>query len=253
MIYLKNPNEIDKIDYINCLGMEILNICYEHIKPGVITLELAELLLRFCLKHKVKPSFKGYKGFPHNLCISVNEEVIHGFPGDRIIKDGDIVGIDVGLVKDGYYSDAAFTKIIGNVPKRISELVSCTYECLYYGIEKALAGNRISDISYAIQSNANRMDFNVIRDFVGHGVGLAVHEPPKVPNYVDNSSVDWKLHSGMVIAIEPLLVEGSSDIQLKPNKWTIITKDRKMAAHFEQSIAILEDGPKILGGKFTWG
>lgn len=253
MIYLKNPNEIDKIDYINCLGIEILNICYEHIKPGVITLELEELLLRFCLKHKVKPSFKGYKGFPHNLCISVNEEVVHGFPSDRVISEGDIVSVDIGLVKEGYYSDAAFTKTVGTVSEISKELVRSTYECLFIGIEKALVGNRISDIGSSIQSYADRMGFNVVRDFVGHGVGLAVHEPPKIPNYVLESAVDWQLRPGMVIAIEPLLVEGAYDVKLKSNRWTIVTRDGKLSAHFECSVAILESGPKILGGKFIWG
>lgn len=252
MIYLKNPDEINKIEYVNALGMEILNICYEYIKPGIITLELEELLLRFCVKNKVIPSFKNYKGFPHNLCVSINEEVVHGFPDDRKVEVGDIVSVDIGLVKDGYYSDAAFTKIIGEVPKRTLELVRSTYECLYKGIEKSLVGNRISDIETAIQSTANRMDFDVVRDFVGHGVGLAVHEPPKIPNYRSHN-VDWRLRSGMVIAIEPLLVEGSYEVQLKSNGWTVVTKDGKLAAHFEQSVAILEDGPKILGGKFIWG
>lgn len=252
MIYLKNPSEINSIDYVNSLGIEILSMCYEYIKPGIITLELEELLLRFCLKNNVKPAFKGYKGFPHNLCVSVNEEVIHGFPNECVLKDGDVVSVDIGLVKNGYYSDAAFTKIAGNTSKKTLELVRSTYDCLYAGIKNVLVGNRISNIGYAIQSTASRVGFDVVRDFVGHGVGLNLHEPPKIPNYVVPSLVDWKLRTGMVVAIEPILTEGSSKIQIKSNNWTIVTKDGGLAAHFERSVALTQSGLKILGGKSIW-
>lgn len=253
MIYLKSPSEVNEIDYVNKLGIEVLNICYDHIKPGIISLELEELLLRFCLTHKVKPSFRNYKGFPHNLCVSINEEVVHGFPNSRIIKDGDVVSVDIGLIRNGYYSDAAFTKLVGNIGIKSKELVRTTYECLHVGIERALVGNRISDIGNAIQSHANRMGFDVVRDFVGHGVGIAVHEPPKIPNYMSSHIINWKLRPGMVIAIEPILVEGDHAVCMSYNKWTILTKDGGLSAHFEQSIAISEGGPKILGGKSIWG
>jgi len=245
MIYLKNPKEIKEIEYVNKLGAELLQMCYDFLKPDVMTLGLEELVLRYCLDKKILPSFKGYKGFPHSLCVSINEEVIHGFPDGRIVKDGDIVGVDIGLNKDGYYSDAAFTKIIGKVPKRTKELVKTTYECLYKGIEKAQAGNRIHDIGATIQLHAERMGFDVIRDYVGHGVGLAIHEDPKIPNYVSHG-INWKLRTGMVIAIEPILVEGTYEVDIKDNNWTIVTRDNKLSAHFEHSIAITDNGPLIL-------
>jgi len=245
MIFLKTPSEIKEIEYANKMGAEALQLCYEYIKPGISTIELEEIVKKFCLDNKVQPSFKGYKGFPFALCVSINEEVVHGFPSRRIIKNGDIISIDFGINRNGYFSDAAFTKIVGKVPERTERLVKTTEECLYAGIEKAKAGNRIYDISEAIQSYADQMEFGVIHNFVGHGVGLKVHEDPQIPNYVSNG-INWKLRSGMVIAIEPMLVEGSYEVSIKTNGWTIITKDSKLSAHFEHSVAILNDGPKIL-------
>jgi len=246
MIYLKTPSEIKQIEHVNKLGSDLLQQCYEKIKPGVITVELEEMAKRFCVDNDVRPSFKGYREFPFCLCVSLNEEVVHGFPSERVIKDGDIVSVDFGIEKNGYYSDAAFTKIVGNVPEKIKRLVKTTGECLYAGIKKAIPGNRIYDISSAIYYHAKRMGFNVVRDFVGHGVGLEVHEDPKIPNYVADG-VNWKLRPGMVIAIEPMLVENNYELYTAKNGWTAITKDHGMSAHFERSIAILKKGPKILG------
>ena len=158
MIYLKNPTEIKEIEYINKLGAELLQMCYDHLKPGVVLLELEEIVLRYCIDKKVLSSFKRYRGFPHSICVSINEEVIHGFPDGRIIKDGDIVSVDVGLKSNGYYSDAAFTKIIGKVPKRTKKLVRTAYECLYKSIKKAIPGNRINDVSAAIQSQIDNLN-----------------------------------------------------------------------------------------------
>lgn len=245
MIYLKTPNQINKIEDVNKLGAEFLQICYNHLKVGANTIELEELAKIFCEERKVRPSFYKYRDFPHRVCVSVNEQIVHGFPEDRVINEGDIVSVDFGLEKDGYYSDAAFTKIIGKVPKSTKKLVKATEECLYIGTEKAVPGNRLFDISLAIQSHAFENGFDVVRKYVGHGVGLKVHEDPSVPNYV-SVGVNWKLRAGMVIAIEPMLVEGSHKIQVGSNKWTVFTADKKMSAHFEHSIAILEDGPKIL-------
>lgn len=245
MIYLKTPSQIDKIENVNKLGAEFLNICYEYIKASVATIELEELAIKFCEKNKVRPSFYKYMGFPHRLCVSINNEIVHGFPNGYVIKEGDIVSIDFGLEKSGYFSDAAFTKIIGKVPKNTKKLVRITKECLYKGIEQSVLGNRLFDISRAIQSHAVRNNFDTVREFVGHGVGLKVHELPTVPNYV-SIGINWRLRPGMVLAIEPMLVEGSYEIKTHPNNWTIFTADGKMAAHFEHSIAILETGPKIL-------
>jgi len=245
MIYLKTLQQIDSIEYVNKLGAEFLTMCYDHIKLDVVTLELEELAIKFCEKYKVRPSFYKYRGFPHRLCVSVNDEIVHGFPDEYIIKSGDIVSVDFGIEKDGYFSDSAFTKIVGKVPKNIKKLVKTTEECLYKGIEQAVGGNRLFDISKAVYSHAVQNNFDTVREFVGHGVGLQLHEPPQVPNYV-SIGINWKLRPGMVIAIEPMLVEGSYDIKIHPNGWTVFTADGKMASHFEHSIAILETGPKIL-------
>ena len=245
MIYLKTPFEIQQIEYANKLGAELLQQCYEYINLGIAVIELEEMAEKFCLDNNVLPSFKGHQGFPFCLCISVNEEVVHGIPSGRILKEGDIVSVDFGINRNGYYSDQAFTKCVGKVSKIAKKIVKITKECLYEGIKKAKTGNRVYDVSKAIQSHAERNNFDVIRSFCGHGVGLAVHEEPKILNYVSNG-VNWKLRAGMVIAIEPMLVEGTYEVDIKPNGWTVVTKDRKLSAHFEKSIAILEDGPKIL-------
>jgi len=245
MIYLKTPDQINSIEYVNKLGAEFLSMCYGCIKSGIAAFELEELAILFCEKNKVKPSFYWYQGFPHRLCVSVNDTVVHGFPDAYIIKNGDIVSIDFGVEKDGYFSDAAFTKIVGKVPKNTKKLVKTTEECLYKGVEQAVPGNRLFDISKAIQTHAVQNNFDVIREFVGHGVGLKVHEPPQIPNYV-SIGTNWKLRTGMVLAIEPMLVEGSYEVLISPNDWTVFTADGKMASHFEHSIAILDAGPKIL-------
>jgi methionyl aminopeptidase len=245
LIYLKTPHQINKIEYVNKLGAEFLNICYDYIKIGIATSELEELVIKFCEQNKVRPSFYNYKGFPHRLGVSVNDAVIHGFPDEYVIKNGDIVSVDLGLEKDGYFSDSAFTKVVGKVPKNTEKLVKTTKECLYKGIEQAIPGNRLFDISRAIQTHAIQNNFDTIREFVGHGVGLKVHEPPQVPNYV-SIGTNWKLRPGMVLAIEPMLVEDSYEIVVHFNNWTVFTADGKMASHFEHSIAILDAGPKIL-------
>lgn len=246
MIYLKTPYQINQIEKANKLGAEFLQICYDHLKVGVSTIELEELAKIFCEKHKIRPSFYEYHGFPHLLCVSVNEEIVHGFPSDYVLEDGDIISVDFGVEKDGYYSDAAFTKIIGDVPESTKKLVKTTEECVYKGIEKATPDNRLQDISRAIFSHATKAGFDVVRDYVGHGVGLEVHEDPKVLNYVSSIGINWKLKIGMVIAIEPMLVEGTYKTKVRPNNWTVVTADEKLAAHFEHSIAILKDGPVIL-------
>ena len=245
MIYLKTPYEIQQIEYANKLGAELLQQCYEYIKPGIATIELEEMAEKFCIGNNVLPSFKGYQGFPFCLCISLNEEIVHGFPSERIVKEGDIVSVDFGINKEGYYSDQAFTKCVGKVSKTAKKLVKITEECLYEGIKEVKPGNRIYDVSKAVQSHAERNNFDVIRDFCGHGVGIAVHEDPKILNYVSNG-INWKLRAGMVIAIEPMLVEGTYEVDIKSNGWTAVTRDSKLSAHFEKSIAVLEDGPKIL-------
>jgi len=245
MIYLKTPNEITEIEKVNKMGAEVLQMCYEHIQAGISTIELEKIAEKYCVDNDVLPAFKGYKGFPFCLCVSVNEEVVHGFPSERILKNGDIISVDFGLNRNGYFSDAAFTKAVGKIPANIKKLIKTSEESLYLGIDQAEAGNRIYDIGAAIQNHAIFNNFDVIRDYVGHGVGLSQHEWPKVPNYV-STGINWKLKLGMVIAIEPMLVEGSYDTFVRENGWTVVSKDGKMSAHFEHSVAITKDGPRIL-------
>lgn len=252
MVLLKSPSQIKKLEYINRLGVEFLDECYEYIKLGVHTIELEELAIRFCEKYNVKSAFLNYRNYPHLVCVSVNEEIIHGFPSNYEIKAGDLVSVDAGFIGDGFVSDAAFTKIVGKVPKAHKKLVDTTREALYESIDKAVAGNRIDGISSTIYTAALRMGFDVVRDFVGHGVGFSLHEEPKIPNYVKKEDVRLLIKTGMVLAIEPMLVEGSYDYEVKPNGWTVVTADKKMAAHFEHSVAILDDGPLILSQSSLW-
>jgi methionyl aminopeptidase len=245
MIYLKNLDELNKLEKLNKMGAEVLAMCYEHLKPGTVTLELEALALKYCIDNKVLPSFRNYRGFPHSICVSINDEVVHGFPDERKVKDGDIVKVDFGLKKDGFFSDSAFTKIIGTVPKNVERLVKTTKECLYEGVAKALKGNRLYDISRSIESLANDNFFGIVRNYVGHAVGFALHEKPKLPNYVGNGT-NWKLVPGMVLAIEPILVENNHEVTLDKNNWTVRTKDGGFAAHWEHSVAITEGGPRIL-------
>jgi methionyl aminopeptidase len=252
MVLLKSPEQIKKLEYINRLGVELLEECYEYIRPGTHTIVLEELTIKFCEKYNVKSAFLNYRKYPHYLCVSVNEEIIHGFPGSYEIKTGDIVSVDAGFIRDGFVSDAAFTKIAGKAPKAYKKLVATTREALYESIDKAIPSNRISDISSTIYAVALRMGFDVIRDFVGHGVGFSLHEEPKIPNYVKKDDVRLLIKPGMVLAIEPMLVEGSYEYKVKPNGWTVVTADKKMAAHFEHSVAVLNDGPLILSQSSLW-
>lgn len=242
MIYLKTPDQINQIEKVNKLGAEFLQECYEYARPGVAKCEFEELAEIFCEKHKVRPSFYNYKGFPNLLCVSVNEEVVHGEPNDYILKDGDLISVDFGIEIDGYYSDAAFTKCIGQGSDII---VDTTEECLYLGIKAAIPGNRIFDISSAIYDHAIQNGFDVVRQYVGHATGLALHEKPSIPNYV-NFGINWKLRPGMIIAIEPMLVEGSYEVKTLSDNWTVVTMDGGLSAHFEHSVAITSDGPRIL-------
>ena len=245
MIYLKNLDELNELEKINKMGAEVLNLCYEHLKPGTVTLELEEIALRYCINNNVFPSFKNYRGFPHSICVSINDEVIHGFPSPRKILEGDIVKVDFGLKKDGFFSDSAFTKKIGGVSKKIEDLVRTTKECLDKAIQKAIKGNRLHDICGTIKSHAVDNGFDVIRNYVGHGVGFALHEAPKVPNYITNGT-NWKLMPGTVLAIEPILVENNYEVVIGSNNWTVRTKDGGLSAHWEHSVAITDGRPRIL-------
>lgn len=245
LVYLKTPNQLRKIEYANKLGAEFLEGCYRYIKIGTYTSELEDLAIKFCESRAVKPAFYKYKGFPHRVCVSVNDEIIHGFPCDYMLKNGDIVSVDFGINYDGYFSDAAFTKIVGDVPLKTRRLVQTTKECLDMGIEVARPGKQVRDISARVYRHAIKNGFEVLRQFTGHGVGLAVHEMPPVHNYVAEG-VSYKLKPGMVIAIEPMLLAGSCEYTVDSNSWTIRTTDGEKAAHFEHSVAITEKGNIIL-------
>lgn len=245
-IILKTPTQVNQIREINKLNCDLLEEIYDSILIGTQTIELDNIVLSFCNKYNVIPAFKNYQGFPFCLCISINDEVVHGFPSQRVIDDGDIVSVDCGLVKDGYYSDAAFTKIIGNVNDNIKLLVETTKKALLCGISKAMPGNRLYDIGHAIHVVALNNGFDVVKEFVGHGVGFNLHEEPKIPNYVGHST-NLLLREGMIVAIEPMILECSDKVFVDDNKWTVKTCDGGFAAHFERTIFIGREGPEILG------
>lgn len=249
MIILKTKKEIDimrEAGGINYLcHMEIK----KHIAPGVSTWELDRIAEEFLLSKGAKPSFKGYHGYPATINASINEEVVHGIPRrDRKLKNGDIIGIDLGCIWKGYHSDSAYTWAIGEIPPETKKLMKVTRECLYLGIEQAKAGHHISHISAAVQKHAEGSGFSVVRDLVGHGIGRKMHEDPKVPNFVERGkkSIDHKLRSGMVIAIEPMINMGTYKVVFLDDDWTVVTRDRKPSAHFEHTVAITDSNPEIL-------
>ena len=250
MIILKTRREIEIMREANRIVAEILQRLGELVKPGTTTGELDKVADKMIHQAKAKAAFKGYrmrnqKPYPACICSSVNEEVVHGIPGPRILKEGDIVGVDVGVVHQGFVGDAARTYPVGQISTEAMKLLSVTHESLYKGIDQAVTGNRLFDISGAIQSHVEANGFSVVRDFVGHGVGRNMHEPPQIPNY---KAAGWnpRLQAGMVLALEPMVNEGTWRIKLLDDEWTAVTADGKLSAHFEHSIAVTENGPLIL-------
>ena len=217
------------------------------IKPGISTEELNRLGEEFIISQGATPSFKGYEGFPYALCISVNEEVVHGFPSKRKLKDGDIVSIDIGACYKGYHGDSAWSYKVGDITASDASLLEHTEKALYEGIKQVRPGNRIGDISNAIEVYATKHNLGIVKELVGHGVGTTVHEDPEVPNYGEKGKGP-RLREGMVIAIEPMLTLGSPDIYVDSNDWTVITDDGSRSAHFEHTVAVTSDGVKILTG-----
>ena len=243
---LKNSWEIELLRKANAIVAEVLLSIKEEVKPGKVTLELEELALRICEKRKVKPAFKGYKGYPYALCVSINEEVVHGMPSEsKVLKEGDIVSFDFGVCYEGYYGDAAITVPVGKISSDAERLLKVTEEALYIGIDKARVGNRIGDISYAIQSYVEGQGFNVIKSFVGHGIGRNLHEPPEVPNF-GKKGTGAKIDAGLVIAIEPMVSMGDWRVKILEDGWTAVTVDGSLSAHFEHSIVVTPKGPEIL-------
>lgn len=214
-------------------------------KPGVTTKALDSFAEDYIIKAGAKPAFKGYMGYPATICASINEVVVHGIPSERTLKDGDIIGIDMGAVVDGFYGDAAITIMIGEVDEEVRRLVKVTEECLQLGIEQAVAGNRVSDISHAVQAHAEENGFSVVREFVGHGIGRKLHEEPQVPNFGEPGR-GARLKPGVTIAIEPMINLGKSRTVVLGDGWTAVTMDRKPSAHFEHTVAVTEEGPLVL-------
>ena len=245
MIILKSRQEIEKMRKSNAIVAAILEDLAKKIRPGVRTLELDRFSEEMALKRGARPAFKGYRGYPYSLCASVNSEVVHGMPSERELKEGDIISLDFGILNDGYYGDAAVTVPVGAISPEARRLLTVTEEALYRGIAAIRAGNRIGDISAAIQGHVEAAGFSVVRDLVGHGIGKNLHEDPQVPNY-GTSGRGVELKPGMVFAIEPMVNEGTYRVDILRDGWTVVTADGKLSAHFEHSVAITENGPVIL-------
>lgn len=245
MIILKTISEINKIRESSKLVAEFLNNIEEVIHPGTNLCEIEELANKFVKDKKVKAGFKGYESYPFAVCTSVNSQIVHGFPNHCVLKEGDIISVDFGILKDRYYGDAAKTYAVGKVSEIAKKLIRVTEECLYLGIEQAIDGNTIGDISKAIQTHAEENGFSVSKSLVGHGIGRELHEKPPVPNVVDVSRY-IPLKEGMVIAIEPIIMEGLNESRLSVDGWTEYTADNKLAAHFEHTVHIQKNKATIL-------
>ncbi len=242
---LKSKTEFEAMRRAGKVVGALLRLMEKETKPGITTMALDQIAEDFIRSQGAVPAFKGYYGFPASICASVNEEVVHGIPGKKVLRDGDIVGIDVGVILDEFYSDAARTFAVGDVTDEDKKLISVTRQSLYKGIEKAVAGNKIGDISWAVQSYAESNGLGVVRDYVGHGIGRQLHEEPQVPNH-GKSNQGLVLVEGMALAIEPMLNLGTYEVQVLPDGWTVVTKDRKRSGHFEQTIIVTKGKPEIL-------
>jgi methionyl aminopeptidase len=217
----------------------------EALKPGVTTAELDRLVEEYIREKGGTPAFKGYRGFPASVCASVNEEVVHGIPGSRTLEEGDIVGVDIGVRAGGFYADAAQTLPVGSVSKEAQDLLRVTRESLYQGIERARVGNRMGDVSHAIQEFVEKAGFSVVRSLVGHGIGRAMHEDPQVPNF-GPAGKGPELKAGMALAIEPMVNIGRHEVEVLDDSWTVVTIDGSLSAHFEHTVAITDNGPVVL-------
>ncbi|NLK00801.1 MAG: type I methionyl aminopeptidase [Clostridia bacterium] len=245
MIILKSNREIKLMREAGRIVAMVLEEMKNSVRPGITTAELDEIAEKLIIKMGARPAFKGYNGFPGSICTSINEEVVHGIPGLAKVKSGDIISIDAGAEKEGYYGDAAVTLPVGDVDEAKLALIDATRGALMKGIDQAVVGNRLSDISHAVQAHAENLGFSVVRQYVGHGIGRNMHEEPKVPNYGPPGRGP-RLVPGMVLAIEPMVNEGTYVVDTKDDGWTVVTQDAKNSAHFEHTVAITEDGPKIL-------
>lgn len=245
MIVLKSKEEIEKMAQSCRIVAKTLKAVKDIIQPGKTTGEIEKYVDKYVRDHDAVPAFKGYRGFPASICASVNNEVIHGIPSNRILKEGDIIGIDLGVFKDGFYGDAAYTFPVGKIHPDAEKLLRVTEEALYIGIEQSRKDKRVSDISHAIQKHIEANGFSVVRAFVGHGIGRSLHEEPHIPNF-GQPGMGPKLKPGMTLAIEPMVNQGNYDVMILDDGWTAVTKDGKLSAHFEHTIVVTEDNPRIL-------
>ena len=245
MIELKNVNQLERMRKAGRIVGETLALMSELAKPGITTLELDRMAEEYIRAQGAVPAFKGYNGFPATLCTSVNEQVVHGIPSLRYLESGDIISIDCGALIDGYFGDAAVTLPIGEVGEDLLKLLRVTEESLMLGIAQAKLGNRLYDISFAVQTHVEANGFSVVRDYVGHGIGRAMHEDPQIPNF-GKPGRGPRLEVGMALAIEPMVNVGTYEVQTLKDHWTVVTKDRRQSAHFEHTVAITENGPEIL-------
>lgn len=246
MIIIKSPEEIAKLRDANRIAAEVMAKMGEMIAPGVTTADLERAATELILKRGAKPAFPTVPGYHHTLCVGINEEVVHGIPsGKRVLKRGDLISVDCGVLLDGFFGDHAWTFPVGKVSGEAARLIRVGEESLLRGIEEARVGNRLHDISAAVQSCAEGAGYSVVRDYVGHGIGRNLHEDPQVPNFGE-AGTGMKLRAGLVLALEPMVNEGTSEVEVLSDGWTVVTRDRKLSVHFEHSVAILEDGPEIL-------
>ncbi len=245
MIILKSSDELEHMKRAGNLVAKTIDRLKEAVRPGITTAELDKLAENVIRKHGGIPAFKGYHGFPASICTSINEQVVHGIPSLRKLEEGDIISIDIGAVVDGFYGDAAITLPVGAVSDEAQKLLKVTEGSLMAGIEMALAGNRLSDISHAVQNFAEQRGFSVVRDYVGHGIGRNMHEDPQIPNF-GAPGRGPRLETGMVLAIEPMVNAGSYRVETLEDNWTVVTADHSLSAHFEHTIAVTDTGPVIL-------
>jgi methionyl aminopeptidase len=245
MIILKSKREIEKMAVACRIVAEVLQEIVQAVRPGVTTLELDALAEQGIKTRGGIPAFKGYRGFPSTLCASINEQIVHGIPSKRRLRAGDIVGLDLGAKWEGYYGDAAVTVPVGKVSSEAENLVAAAREALAIGIKQVEVGRHLSDISHAIQHYTEGRRYSVVRDFVGHGIGTALHEAPQVPNFGPPGRGP-RLKAGMILAIEPMVNLGGADVEILDDGWTVVTIDGQLSAHFEHTVAILDEGPQVL-------
>ena len=245
MVIIKTASQIEKLRASNKLVAEYLNLVKETTRPGITTLELNKIAEEFAYSNGAMPGFLNYKGFPYSICASVNNEIVHGFPSNKPLEEGDILTVDYGILKDGYNGDAAVTVPVGEISKKVKHLLKTTEQCLHLGIEQAVSGNRVGDIGYAIQSHAEKNGYYVVRNFTGHNIGKNLHEPVAILNYGEIGK-GYLLKSGMVICIEPMLMVSNTNTKIQKNGWVVVTENGCLSAHYEHCIRINEGKAEIL-------